>query len=94
MTIQTYLQAVPPDDRQCIRRLTRRALRTGETPTVAHRIFQPDRSDHVVELTGVVIEDDPTGRPRGVISTVLDVTELPGFIAGVHCRDSPSRGPR
>jgi len=75
VTLETYLGALPEDDRKRVQDLTEGALQTGEMPTITHAIEQPDGTTRIVELTGVAMEQTDDGRPRRVIGTVLDVTE-------------------
>jgi PAS domain S-box-containing protein len=75
VTLETYLNALPEEDRQRVRLLTRRALETGYMPTITHSVLQPDGTERIVELSGTAIEETRDGRPKRVIGTVLDITD-------------------
>ncbi|MGW4031012.1 SpoIIE family protein phosphatase [Streptomyces sp. NPDC004838] len=71
--IETFFEAVHPDDRDFMREAIERSLVAGEQHTV-NRVVWQDGSVHWVEARGTV-EYSPDGEPLVMIGVVWDVTD-------------------
>jgi PAS domain S-box-containing protein len=71
---ERFFRAVHPDDREKIREAVRRAIETGVTYSIEHRVIRPDGSEIVVHERSDVVAD-AAGRPVKMLGTVQDVTE-------------------
>jgi PAS domain S-box-containing protein len=65
-----YVQTLPHDDRDTLRRAGERAVQTGEAFEIEHRVIRPSGEIRWVRLQGRVVED----RPR-MVGAVQDITE-------------------
>ncbi|MFW6322778.1 MAG: diguanylate cyclase domain-containing protein [Guyparkeria sp.] len=74
-THEHFMEAVHPEDREQVEKAVSHSFRTGDPYEIEHRIVRPDGEiRHVLERG--VMEMDGAGKPRRMIGTVQDVTEL------------------
>ncbi len=74
-THEHFMEAVHPEDRERVEKAVSHSFRTGEPYEIEHRIVRPDGEVRHVLERGIMEMDGP-GRPRRMIGTVQDVTEL------------------
>ncbi len=74
LTGDAFFSGVHPDDRDAILEATHRAITTGVTFSIDHRVIRPDGSVRIVHEESE-IERDAAGRPIRMIGTVQDITE-------------------
>ncbi len=68
------LNFVHPEDSSALRAAWRRAIETGETQTLHHRIRRADGAVRHL-FTSIMLVRDESGRPARVVGTSLDTTE-------------------
>jgi len=75
-TVENFLQAVHPDDREAMRRTMERAMRSrGEDSCqIEHRLLRADGQIRYVDQRAYATHDD-TGRPLRMFGTTHDITE-------------------
>ena len=71
---ESFFHAVHPEDREKVRQTIRRAIETGETASVEHRVLRPDGGEIVVQEIADVIPDAEGGRRAKVVGTIQDIT--------------------
>lgn len=69
-----FTDHVHPDDRERVRGIHRRAMRTGETFEMEERIVRPDGEVRTLWSIGEVTTDDD-GQPAGIVGVCRDITE-------------------
>ncbi|MBW8327923.1 MAG: EAL domain-containing protein [Thiobacillus sp.] len=74
VSYEAFLQQVHPEDRHAVDTAARRALETGESYDIDHRIVRPDGEVRIVHESAEVQLDDQ-GMPVRMIGTVQDITE-------------------
>ena len=73
-TVEEFLAAVHPDDRENVKSSLRRTLETDETYEVEYRAVWQDGSIHYISARGCCARDD-SGQPISVNGTIWDTTE-------------------
>jgi PAS domain S-box-containing protein len=74
---ETFLQSVHPEDRENVKAAVNLALTDPSAVyNIMHRIKRPDGSERIVRERAKVIFDDNTGKPRRMIGTVQDITDI------------------
>src|SRR5690606_13420671 len=71
----TFLQRVPPEDRENIGRALRESIRTGNIYSLDHRIIRSDGTERIIHERGDLVRDEKTGKPLAMVGTAQDVTE-------------------
>jgi PAS domain S-box-containing protein len=71
----SFFHAVHPDDRDKVREATRRAIETGTTYSIEHRVLRPDGREVIVHEKSDVIYGPDGRRPVKMVGTVQNVTE-------------------
>ncbi|HEX7975345.1 MAG TPA: PAS domain S-box protein [Anaerolineales bacterium] len=75
LTLESYLERVPPEDRPKIKETIDAAIRTSKSFALEHRIVRPDGSIRTILTRGEVILDADE-HPIRVLGTGQDITEL------------------
>jgi len=70
---EAFMARVHPDDRNAVEAAVQRALETGASYEIDHRIVRPDGAVRIVHESAEVLLDTQ-GRPTRMIGTVQDVT--------------------
>jgi len=75
-SVQAYLAAVHPDDRDAVNREMQRAIQPGETGPyrIEHRVVTPTGDRYVEQQGQVEFSDD--NEPLRIVGTTADITEL------------------
>ncbi len=74
-TYENFLTLVHPQDRDILRRAVTEALDGGTPYSLDHRIIRPDGELRIVHEEGEIVQG-PDGKPRRMLGTVLDITDL------------------
>lgn len=74
VTVDSFMDAVHPDDRERLERAQRSILTGGEDLDIEYRIKRPSGEERVLHERGELRRDD-TGTPVSVMGAVLDITE-------------------
>jgi PAS domain S-box-containing protein len=73
-TLETFLQAVHPEDREALRRATAQAVTGGGPYHARFRVVRPDGSVRWLTARGQAYRDEQ-GSPAGLLGVVQDITE-------------------
>lgn len=74
LTYNDFLDRLPPEDRERVERIVRRAYETGRPFDFQHDIVRPDGQVRTIQARGRVLRDDD-GRPVRMSGTGQDVTD-------------------
>ncbi len=75
VSIENFLCAVHPDDRELIASAMSQALHENKLYSLDHRIILPDGEHRVVHEQAKIVFDEQTGTPLKVVGAVQDITE-------------------
>lgn len=73
-TLQDFLNAIHPEDRERIHRMWRQAVENGDYYFAEYRTVWPDSSIHWVESRGRSY-NNPQGKPSQMIGVIVEITE-------------------
>ncbi|MBF0177174.1 MAG: EAL domain-containing protein [Magnetococcales bacterium] len=70
----SFLERIPPEERESVRQGVTRAIREDHHFEMDHRIVRTDGSERIVHAVGDVRRDD-VGRPTMMLTAIHDITE-------------------
>ncbi len=73
-TLDAFLAAIPPDDRETVTAITRKALRDRQPFEFEHRFIRPDGEVRMLHSHGRVVTDE-SGQVIRMVGTAQDITE-------------------
>jgi PAS domain S-box-containing protein len=75
LSIQTFYQAVHPDDRAFVAGCFQALREKNEPFDCDYRIIRPDGAERIIDSVAATVYDPDTGKRSKVVGTVFDITE-------------------